>query len=252
MMLRVVCPQCDREIFALPQSAGKVGQCACGGQFAVPSDSASPARRRLSVSAVALLIAASIGAGLSGGSFTGRRSAAPPPSAALDDGPVPSGPGEAAALAPAPAPPAEPPAVERTPPPASPSSPAPASFDARGLFLRYRDNPRKADELYWGKTIRVRGQLAHLQPDSEGGGEAGLVTFGAEEVPIAAYPNPVFSRAGVLLRAESSRRAELQAVESAAPVEVEGRCAGWRPDPSAHLGGVVVLEGCRLIPALKK
>jgi hypothetical protein len=248
MMLRVVCPQCDREIFALPQSAGKVGQCACGGQFSVPRDSASPARRRLSVSAAALLIAASIGAGLSGGSFTGRRSAAPPPSAALDGGPVPSVPGETAALAPAPVPPA----VERTLPPAAPSSPAPASVDARDFFLRYRDNPLKADELYQGRTIRVRGQLAHLQPDGDGGGEAGLVTFGAEEVPIAAYPKPVFSRAGVLLRAEPSWRAELQAVESAAPVEVEGRCAGWRPDSSAHLSGVVVLEGCRLIHALKK
>jgi hypothetical protein len=253
MMLRVVCPQCAREIFALPQSAGKVGRCACGESLAVP---AQPARRPLSTRAAALLFTATVGAGLAAGLLPGKRSAAAPQNAlAALEGPGPANVGGPSAAAPAPplGSPAGPalPAVEPARPLASPPPPPP-SLGARDLFLLYREGPAQADGLYRGRIIRVRGQVADALPGEDGGCVAGLVTFEAEELPPAAYPEPVPSRAGVLLWASPSRQAEFRALRGGAAVEVEGRCAGWRPDPSAHLGAVVVLEDCRLIPLPKK
>ena len=35
-------------------------------------------------------------------------------------------------------------------------------------------------------------------------------------------------------------------------MEVEGRCAGWLPDPSAPFGAVVGLDDCRLLSPAKK
>src|SRR5690242_20198004 len=104
MLLRVVCPQCACEIFALPQSAGKVGQCACGGTFVVPP--APGGRRPLSNRAAGVLVVAAVGVGLTAGFWPGKRPAAArqPASAPL-----------AEALAPA--------AIGRVQPPALPSLP---------------------------------------------------------------------------------------------------------------------------------
>jgi hypothetical protein len=145
--------------------------------------------------------------------------------------------------------PALPAGVASARPVGSPSL-SPPSLIARGLFLLYRDDPAKADELYRGRIIRVHGQVADAPPGADGDCVAGLITFEAEELPPAAYPEPVLSRAGVLLRASPSRKAEFQSLGGGA-VEVEGRCAGRRPDPSAHFGAVVVLEDCRIIPPKK-
>jgi hypothetical protein len=197
-----------------------------------------------------LLIAASIGAGLAGGAFTGRRSAAPQPAPAdLAEGPGAanvSGPttldkNPVAAVLPEVAEPAR---------PVAPVPPAPPAISARELFRLYQESLAQADERYRGRVVRVRGQVTPA-PGDEGICVAGLVTFEPEELPPAAYPEPVRSLVGVLLRAGPSRRADFQALDSGAAVEVEGRCAGWRPGPTAHLGGVVVLEDCRLVPRQK-
>jgi hypothetical protein len=254
MMLRVVCPQCAREIFALPQSAGKVGQCSCGEKLAVPGAPQAPARRPLSTRATALLIAAGVGVGLAAGLLPGKRSTAAPQHAlaALEEDPGPANVGGPSPVTlSSPAAPALPVALEPERPLASPP-PAPPTISARKLFKLYRDNPAKADELYGGRVIRVRGQVVEAPLGEEGAWVAGLVTFEAEEVPPAAYPEPVPSRAGVLLRAEPTRQGELRALVSGGAVEVEGRCAGWRPDPSVHLGAAVVLEDCRLLPSPKQ
>jgi hypothetical protein len=254
MMLRVVCPQCAREIFALPQSAGKVGQCSCGEKLAIPQGPSPPGGRPLSTRAATLLIAAGIGAGLAAGLLPGKRSTAAPQHAlaALAEGPGPANVGGPSAVTlSSPAGPALPASLEPARPLASPP-PAPPTISARELFRLYRDNPAKADALYRGRVIRIRGQVADAPPGDEGAWVAGLVTFEAEEVPPAAYPEPVHSRAGVLLRAEPSRQGEFRALVSGGAVEVEGRCAGRRPDPSVHLGAAVVLEDCRLLPAPKQ
>jgi hypothetical protein len=248
MLLRVVCPQCASEIFALPQSAGKVGHCACGGSFVVPT---APAGWRLSNRAAVLLVAAAVGVGLTAGVWPGKRPAARQlASAPLAEGPVLADvarvePPAISSLPLAPAPPAQSPAAGGAPAPTS-QPPALPSLNARDLFRLFKDNPAGADARYRGRTVRVRGELA-LPSEAEDGDAAGLVTFGAEEVPPTAYPEPVPSRVGVLLRAAPSRQTAFRALPSGAAVEVEGRCTGWRADPSAHGGGLVVLEDCRLV-----
>jgi hypothetical protein len=198
-----------------------------------------------------LLIAASIGAGLAGGAFTGRRSAAPQPTlAALTEEPGPANVADPTAPGSSPVVLASTGGLEPARPIAS-SPPAPPALSARELFRLYRESPVQADERYRGRVVRARGQLAHAPHREEDVCVAGLVTFEPEELPPAAYPEPTRSQAGVLLQVGPSGRADFQALGSGAAVEVEGRCAGWRPDPAAHLGGVVVLEGCRLIPAPK-
>jgi hypothetical protein len=253
MMLRVVCPNCAREIFALPQSAGKVGRCACGASLTVPARSA---RRPLSTRAATLLIVTGIGVGLAAGLLPGKRSVAAPQQnlAAVADEPGPANlSGPSAAPAPTLARPAVPAGTAGEPvrPLGSPP-PAPPSLAARDLFLLFRDDAARAGDLYRGRIIRAHGQVADAPPGEDGAYVAGLVTFEAAELPPAAYPAPVPSRAGVLLRASPSRQAAFRTFPSGTAVEVEGRCAGWVPDPSAPFGAVVVLDECRLISQRKQ
>ncbi len=251
MTLRVACPHCAREIFALPESAGKVGHCACGGSFAVP---AAPARRPPSTRTAALLVAAAVGVGLTAGLLPGKRSAAArqdtPPSATEGPGAtdvgragppaLPSLPGgqaiRSASLA-----------LGGSPEPSSPGPAPMPTLSARDLFLLYQQDPAGADARYHGRRVWAHGELAPPPAGAEDGCVAGLVTFGAEEVPPAAYPDPVPSRAGVLLRATPPRQADFRALPGGSAVAVEGRCVGWRADPGAHGGGLVVLEDCRLV-----
>ncbi len=253
MLLRVVCPKCACEIFALPQSAGKVGQCACGGSFVVPG---APARRAPSNRTAVLLVAAAVGVGLTAGFLPGKRSAAarPQEAAPLAEGAADigqAGPPALPALSPGQAVPPRSPAVEKTPAPSSPEPAPTPSLSARDLLLLCKGAAGGAAAHYRGRIVRVRGELAP-PAGAEDGYVAGLVTFGAEELPPAAYPEPVPSRAGVLLRAAPSRQAEFRALASGAAVEVEGRCAGFRADPSAYLGVVLVLEDCRLVTLPKR
>lgn len=251
VMLRVVCPRCAREILAFPQSAGRAGQCACGASFAVPG---APARRPPSTRAAVLLVAAAIAVGLTGGLWPGKRSAAArqPASASPAEGPGHAdlgraGPPALPALPPSLAAALRPPGGGPKPRPSEP--PVVASLSARDLLRLYQGDPAAADARYRGRTIRVRGELAPPPPGGEGGYVAGLVTFGAEEVPPAAYPEPVLSRAGVLLRAAPTRLVDFHPFPSGSSVEVVGRCAGWRRDEPTYLGTVVVLEDCRVTAA---
>src|SRR5207244_11282343 len=123
------------------------------------------------------------------------------------------------------------PAVEGTHPLSSPAPPPPPYLSARDLLLHFQRDAGGAEAHYRGQTVRVRGEVAP-PPEAEEGYVAGLVTFGTGEVPPAAYPAPVLSRVGVLLRAAPARQADFRALPGGAAVEVEGRCAGWRPDPS--------------------
>jgi hypothetical protein len=201
-------------------------------------------------------VAAAVGVGLTAGFWPGKRSAAsqrPADQLAQGAGPADLGRAGPAAFPSLPTGDAAPPSGAGTlPSPSSAAVPPTPSIGARDLLLLGQSDPDGADARYRGRVVRVRGELA---PPPAGAGEgyaAGLLTFWAGEVPPAVYPEPLLSRAGVLLRAEPSRQTDFRALPAGAAVEVEGRCAGWRPDPSTYLGAVVVLEDCRLVPRPKE